>query len=218
MDLATSMMIAASGMRAQSSRMRIIAENIANANSTSPTANGDPYRRKIATMPVANSTASWTPPWCEAGKPVEDQSDFRLQYDPGNPAADKQGYVKLPNVNPLVEIMDMREAQRSYEADLTVMDCIQNDAVAHRRSAPPLRENRSWPSPLPSPPPPIRPPPISPRRRPPAQPPRRAAGAGFGDFLSGRDQGMPSAPSSRASRWPPNRWPARPTWSMWSTR
>ena len=58
----------------------------------------------------------------EAGKPVKDMSDFRTQYDPGNPAADKRGYVKLPNVNPLIEIMDMREAQRSYEADLTVMD------------------------------------------------------------------------------------------------
>ena len=71
----------------------------------------------------------------EPGKPVQDMSDFRTQYDPGNPAADKQGYVKLPNVNPLVEIMDMREAQRSYEADLTVMEAIQVDAFAHRRSA-----------------------------------------------------------------------------------
>jgi len=58
----------------------------------------------------------------QSGKAVDDMSDFRLQYDPGNPAADKQGYVKMPNVNSLVEIMDMREAQRSYEADLTVMD------------------------------------------------------------------------------------------------
>ena len=57
-----------------------------------------------------------------AGKPMADKSDFRMQYDPGNPAADKQGYVKLPNVNSLVEIMDMREAQRSYEANLNVMD------------------------------------------------------------------------------------------------
>ena len=56
------------------------------------------------------------------GDPVNDQADFRLQYDPGNPSADKQGYVHLPNVNALVEMMDMRDAQRSYEADLTVMD------------------------------------------------------------------------------------------------
>jgi flagellar basal-body rod protein FlgC len=58
----------------------------------------------------------------ETGKPITDKSDFRSQYDPGNPNADKQGYVKLPNVDSLVEIMDMRETQRSYEADLSVMD------------------------------------------------------------------------------------------------
>jgi flagellar basal-body rod protein FlgC len=121
MDFSTSMSVAASGMRAQSDRMKTIAENIANANSTSPTTGGDPYRRQIATVKSEfdrelNATV------VEAGTPVEDMSDFRMQYDPGNPAADKQGYIKLPNVNSLVEIMDMREAQRSYEADLTVMD------------------------------------------------------------------------------------------------
>jgi flagellar basal-body rod protein FlgC len=108
-------------MRAQSDRMKIIAENIANANSTSATATGEPYRRQIATVKSEfdrelNATV------VQSGKAVDDMSDFRLQYDPGNPAADKQGYVKMPNVNSLVEIMDMREAQRSYEADLTVMD------------------------------------------------------------------------------------------------
>jgi flagellar basal-body rod protein FlgC len=121
MDFNASMAVAASGLRAQSDRMKIIAENIANANSTSPTANGDPYRRQVATQKsefdrTLNATV------VESGKPVEDMSDFRMQYDPGNPTADAKGYVKLPNVNSLVEIMDMREAQRSYEADLTVMD------------------------------------------------------------------------------------------------
>ena len=58
----------------------------------------------------------------QSGKPIDDTSDFRQQYDPGNPAADKQGYIKLPNVNPLVEVMDMKDAQRSYEADLNMMD------------------------------------------------------------------------------------------------
>ena len=121
MDFSTSMAVAAAGMRAQSNRMKIIAENIANANSTSPVVGGDPYRRQIATVQsefdrTLNATV------VGAGKPIQDQSPFRLQYDPGNPAADKQGYVKLPNVNSLVEIMDMRDAQRSYEADLTVMD------------------------------------------------------------------------------------------------
>jgi len=121
MDLATAMEVAASGMRAQSSRMRTISENIANANSTAGTPGGDPYRRKIATMQSEfDRTLGAT--LVQPGKPVEDMTDFRTQYDPGNPGADKQGYVKLPNINPLVEIMDMREAQRSYEADLTVME------------------------------------------------------------------------------------------------
>ncbi|HEX3674730.1 MAG TPA: flagellar basal body rod protein FlgC [Rhizomicrobium sp.] len=120
MDLATSMAIAASGMRAQSGRMRVIAENIANANSTSPSADGEPYRRKVATM-KSEFDRELGATMVESGKPVDDTSDFRRQYDPGNPSADKQGYVKMPNVNPLVEIMDMREAQRSYEADLDVM-------------------------------------------------------------------------------------------------
>jgi flagellar basal-body rod protein FlgC len=121
MDFAQSMVIAASGMRTQSDRMRVIAENIANASSTASVAGGDPYRRRIATV---NSQfdrelgATLVAP----GKPQADMTEFRKQYDPGNPAADKTGYVKLPNVNSLVEIMDMREAQRSYEADLTVMD------------------------------------------------------------------------------------------------
>jgi flagellar basal-body rod protein FlgC len=121
MDFTTSLVVAASGMRAQSDRMKIIAENIANANSTAATPGGDPYRRKIATVKSEfdrELNASLVTP----GKPASDNSDFRLQYDPGNPNADTKGYVKLPNVNSLVEIMDMREAQRSYEADLTVMD------------------------------------------------------------------------------------------------
>jgi flagellar basal-body rod protein FlgC len=121
MDLNASMVIAASGMRAQSNRMRIIAENIANANSTASTPNGDPYRRKVATV-KSEFDRDLNATLVEAGKPIEDQSEFRSQYDPGNPAADKQGYVKLPNVNPLIEVMDMREAQRSYEADLNVME------------------------------------------------------------------------------------------------
>jgi flagellar basal-body rod protein FlgC len=120
MDLATSMLVAASGMRAQSARMRTIAENIANANSTSPTPGGDPYRRKVATM-TSNFDRELNATMVQAGKPVTDPTSFRMQYDPGNPAADKTGYVKLPNVNELVEIMDMREAQKAYEADLNAM-------------------------------------------------------------------------------------------------
>ena len=121
MDFTTSLYVAAAGMRAQSGRMRIIAENLANADSTSASANGEPYRRRIATM-TSDFDAQVNATLVRLGDPVPDQSDFRLQYDPGNPSADKQGYTHLPNVNALVEMMDMRDAQRSYEANLQVMD------------------------------------------------------------------------------------------------
>ena len=121
MDFATSMSVAASGMRVQTERMKVISENIANANSTSPTPGGDPYRRKIPTV-SSSFDRELGASMVETGKTIEDKSEFRSQYDPGNPNADKQGYVKLPNVDSLVEILDMREAQRSYEADLSVME------------------------------------------------------------------------------------------------
>ena len=121
MDFSKSMAVMASGMRAQSERMKIIAENIANANSTATTQGGDPYRRKIATV-NSDFDRELGANLVKAGKPITDNSDFRTRYDPGNPLADGKGYVKLPNVDALVEIMDMREAQRSYEADLTAMD------------------------------------------------------------------------------------------------
>ena len=121
MDFSKSMAVMASGLRAQSQRMKIIAENIANANSTATTQGGDPYRRKIATV-TSDFDRELGANLVKAGKPITDNSDFRTRYDPGNPLADAKGYVKLPNVDALVEIMDMREAQRSYEADLTAMD------------------------------------------------------------------------------------------------
>jgi flagellar basal-body rod protein FlgC len=121
MDFTTSMAIAASGMRTQTDRMRTISENIANANSTSQASGGDPYRRKVATV-NSQFNRDLGATLAEPGRPIPDMSEFRKQYDPGNPGADKTGYVKVPNVNSLVEIMDMREAQRSYDADLTVMD------------------------------------------------------------------------------------------------
>jgi len=121
MDFSTSMAVVASGMKAQSERMKTIAENIANANSTASTPGGDPYRRKIATV-TSQFDRELGATTVKAGQSITDKSDFRTQYDPGNPNADAKGYVKLPNVDSLVEIMDMREAQRSYEADLTAMD------------------------------------------------------------------------------------------------
>ncbi len=121
MDFSASMAIAASGMRVQTQRMKVISENIANADSTSPVPGGDPYRRKVPTV-TEKFDSQLGVNLVESGRTVTDKSEFRSQYDPGNPNADKQGYVKLPNVDPLIEILDMREAQRSYEADLTVMD------------------------------------------------------------------------------------------------
>src|SRR5688572_15287236 len=110
MDITTSLYVAATGMRAQSGRMRVIAENLANADSAAATANGEPYRRRIPTM-TANFDNELKTTVVELGKPVEDRSDFRMEYEPGNPLADAQGYVRLPNVNTLVEMMDMRDAQ-----------------------------------------------------------------------------------------------------------
>jgi flagellar basal-body rod protein FlgC len=121
MDFTTTLAVSASGLRAQSDRMKTIAENIANANSTAKTPGGDPYRRQVPTMKSEfDRTLGATV--VKADKPVADRSDFPLKYDPGNPLADAAGYVKQPNVEPLTEIMDMREAQRSYEAGLNTMD------------------------------------------------------------------------------------------------
>ena len=111
--------IAATALRAEQARMRIIAENIANANSTSRTPGGDPYRRQV---PV------FEPLRTDAGQGVKmvrvtpDQSDFKTEYEPGDPSADAEGYVKLPNVNTLIESLDMKAAQRAYEANLTVIE------------------------------------------------------------------------------------------------
>jgi len=119
-DFLKSMAIAASGLKAQSGRMRVIAENIANADSTAQQAGGTPYRRKIPTF-RAEIDRALEARTVGLGRVQLDQSDFRSKYEPGHPAADRNGYVKYPNVNPLVEMTDMREAQRSYEANLNVI-------------------------------------------------------------------------------------------------
>jgi flagellar basal-body rod protein FlgC len=113
------MAVAASALRAQQGRMRVIAENLANANSTSRTAGGDPYRRQV---PVFQPTKVQGAEGVQMLRVDPDQSDFRSEYEPGNPAADAKGYVKLPNVNSLVEALDMKEAQRAYEANLNVIE------------------------------------------------------------------------------------------------
>lgn len=120
MDLIKTMKIAASGLRAQSGRMRVISENLANANSTALEPGGNPYRRQI---PSFKSTfdRELQANVVEPGRTRLDRSEFTVRYEPGHPAADGNGYVKLPNVNTLVEMTDMREAQRSYEANLNVV-------------------------------------------------------------------------------------------------
>ena len=120
MDFNTSIGIAATGLHAQSARMRVIAENIANADSTATTPGGDPYRRRVPTFEtVMNNELGGRV--VTMGKLAYDQSDFNNRYEPGHPAADAKSYVQYPNVNTLIETMDMREAQRTYEANLNVV-------------------------------------------------------------------------------------------------
>ncbi|WP_153768422.1 flagellar basal body rod protein FlgC [Labrenzia sp. CE80] len=121
MDLIKSLFVSASGLKAQNGRMRIIAENVANADSTGRTPGEDPYRRKIATF-KSHFDKEVGGEIVELGKLSEDKTPFEVRYEPGHPAADEKGYVKTPNVNTLVETVDMREAQRSYEANLNVIE------------------------------------------------------------------------------------------------
>ena len=111
--------VATSALRAQQARMRIIAENLANVDSTSKTPGGDPYRRQAAVFEPMNVAGA---KGVKMSKVQGDQTAFRQEYEPGNPSADAKGYVKLPNVNSLVEALDMREAQRAYEANLNVIE------------------------------------------------------------------------------------------------
>ncbi len=120
MDFIKTLTIAASGLRAQAGRMRIISENIANADSTPQRPGADPYRRKIPTF-HSELDRTLDTQLVELGKVQTDSSAFRLKYEPGHPAADVNGNVKYPNVNPLVEMTDMRDAQRSYEANINVI-------------------------------------------------------------------------------------------------
>lgn len=119
-DFIKSLQVAASGLHAQLGRMRIITENIANADLTATTPGGDPYRRKIVTFTsvLDNSLGADV---VKLGRVRPDNSDFRIKHEPGNPAADANGDVKYPNVNTLVELTDLRDAQQSYQSDLNVI-------------------------------------------------------------------------------------------------
>ena len=120
MDFIKSIMIAATGLKAQTGRMRVIAENLANADSVAQQPGGQPYRRRIPVM-QASFSRELESLVVKTKKPVEDKSEFGTRYMPGHPAANEAGYVSTPNVNGLIESMDMKAAQRSYEANLNVI-------------------------------------------------------------------------------------------------
>ena len=121
MDLETSLKLSFAGMNAQGTRLRVIAENLANADSTAQTPGGEPYRRQVVTFRSVLDRASGATT-VKVARIMPGGGAFERRYDPGNPGADAEGYVLKPNVNPLMELMDMREAQRSYQANLDTID------------------------------------------------------------------------------------------------
>ncbi len=118
--LVSSVRIAGSGLEAQSARIRVVAENLANAQSSGKTAGANPYRRKTISFHQVLDQTNGVPS-VRTGSIVRDPSTFPLHHQPSHPAADARGYVKMPNVNPLVELTDMRQANRAYEANLQVI-------------------------------------------------------------------------------------------------
>ena len=117
MDIDKSMQVAFSALNAQGTRLRVVAENLANADSTAQTPGGEPYRRKIVTFQsVLDKQLGATT--VKVAKVMPGVGEFERHFDPANPGADADGYVLMPNVNPLMELMDMHEAQRSYQANL----------------------------------------------------------------------------------------------------
>lgn len=124
-DLFRSMKISAAGMKAQGTRMRIVSENLANSDSTAPNPGASPYQRKVVTFrneldrELGVNTV-------RVRKIDTDDSPFKIRYEPGHPAANADGYVLYPNVSPTIEMADMQEAQRTYEANLNVLDVSRN--------------------------------------------------------------------------------------------
>ncbi len=128
MELKSAIETSVSGMNSQGTRMRIIAENIANAQSTARGPDGEPYRRRVVSFTNELDKASGAK--LVKVKGVEaDKAEFETIYDPSHPAADSNGYVKMPNVNSMIETMDMQQAQRSYEANLAAIKASQNMMV-----------------------------------------------------------------------------------------
>lgn len=121
MDLKDSVAVATAGLNAQARRLRVTSENIANAGTAARTADGEPYRRKTITFRNELDRASGLHKVKVDKIKPDTKAEFGQKFDPSHPAADAQGYVRTPNVNPLLEAMDMREAQHSYEANLQVV-------------------------------------------------------------------------------------------------
>ncbi|MDP9095420.1 MAG: flagellar basal body rod protein FlgC [Pseudomonadota bacterium] len=121
MDISKAIAISASGMDAQTARLRVIAENLANQDSTGSSPGAEPYRRKTISFSDKLDKELGVDT-VKVSKVGVDKSDLPKRYDPSHPAADAEGYVRTPNVNSFVEIMDMREAQRGYSANLNVME------------------------------------------------------------------------------------------------
>jgi len=121
MDLDRALRISAAGMNVQSTRLRVVAENLANRDSTGNAPGADPYRRKTVTFSNAVDRATGEES-VRVSRVGTDAAEFPTRYEPSHPAADAQGYVRTPNVNSFVEMMDMREANRSYSANLSVLE------------------------------------------------------------------------------------------------
>lgn len=121
MELDRALSVAAAGMAAQSARLRVVAENLANSDSTGQSPGADPYRRRTVSF-ASRFDRSLGATMVVAGRPRPDPAAFPEHHAPNHPAADARGYVKTPNVNSLIEVMDMREAQRSYGANLAVLE------------------------------------------------------------------------------------------------
>lgn len=121
-ELLNAMQISASGMRAQGTRIRVITENVANANTTGETPGSDPYRRQTISFKNEMDRELGIRKVEVNAIGVDTETDFALEYIPDHPAANEEGYVKMPNVRTLIEMMDIREAQRSYEANLGMIE------------------------------------------------------------------------------------------------
>lgn len=122
MEIMNAIGISASGMRAQGDRLRVISQNIANADTAATAPGEDPFRRKTILFKNVMDKELGAQIVKDGGISEDMKTPFRLKYQPDHPGADENGYVKLPNINPLIEVMDMREAQRSYEANLGMIE------------------------------------------------------------------------------------------------